>query len=813
MATISSTSNLRAIALYDNVAESPDELEFTKGDTVEVIERNLPKLDGWWLCQRRGRTGIAPANRLQLVTNRVINRKISSSAESKLGITRSTTKNSTMAEKTGADRKHSVLDGDHQQHTRLNASFHSANDYDYISDNYNKSANKDNQKMKSIDLPDYDVPVSNANSYYRKDSKNGSSNTVNSNCAQSRDFADYDEIEERIDYDIPESVKDIKQPDYDVPTLADHREDHKSVEVSEQPSYDIPVSYSEDARKGIATGLYHNKNDVGHSEFQYGYSDMDNNQDYDIPEARCGSQLHEIDIKTMDKSINQPDYDIPDSHESVLVTDSKDCKSDEVGNAQIFHQKDYDISSRDSLNQCSQAPKEENKVFQSKSALAVAAGPSSKFRNEQQSELPVDTMMTFKAENYKYSAIYARSEDFSTKISKWKQRSSSFKGIDLNILVGLTYIDHLQREIFDCSKNLTGHKKLGWHTVSSLKSTMRSIRIHLKKLYMYIVDFVDVGKRSLVNCYYSSDEGKEVARVLKEGLHQLVEIRNTISESYKELDSINWKIEYISSQYSGTLDRVMLVTSQMPKLCNDFFLLVLKNADIIFDKNISVGSENFVGIEDPKLDCDTYTDTILQKVISDTVSERTSAVKESESLGKPSYKVDPNLGQSSAKESITTFVEKNSPKHTESNIEENTSDKTTEDPELITMIFDQHASEFQQKFQSLGEEFKILVKCIREQEGVNVILEESKKIIVGAHSLIFVADFCNDRIPDCDVKQELQNRITKLVDAITTFASAAKKASENYPSKDSLQGIVRASKDLSAISKELVIYATSLKTK
>ncbi|KAA0203196.1 hypothetical protein HAZT_HAZT005823 [Hyalella azteca] len=59
--------NCVARALYNNVAESPDELEFRKDDLLTVLEQNTAGLEGWWLCSLRGRQGICPGNRLRIV--------------------------------------------------------------------------------------------------------------------------------------------------------------------------------------------------------------------------------------------------------------------------------------------------------------------------------------------------------------------------------------------------------------------------------------------------------------------------------------------------------------------------------------------------------------------------------------------------------------------------------------------------------------------------------------------------------------------------------------------------------------------------
>lgn len=46
---------VKARALYDNIAEAPDELAFRKGDVLTVLEQNTAGLEGWWLCVLRGR--------------------------------------------------------------------------------------------------------------------------------------------------------------------------------------------------------------------------------------------------------------------------------------------------------------------------------------------------------------------------------------------------------------------------------------------------------------------------------------------------------------------------------------------------------------------------------------------------------------------------------------------------------------------------------------------------------------------------------------------------------------------------------------
>ncbi|XP_062709605.1 sorbin and SH3 domain-containing protein 2-like isoform X1 [Aedes albopictus] len=62
-----SKKKILAKAIYDNIAESTDELAFRKGDILTVIETDTSDLKGWWLCQLRGRQGICPGNRLKII--------------------------------------------------------------------------------------------------------------------------------------------------------------------------------------------------------------------------------------------------------------------------------------------------------------------------------------------------------------------------------------------------------------------------------------------------------------------------------------------------------------------------------------------------------------------------------------------------------------------------------------------------------------------------------------------------------------------------------------------------------------------------
>ena len=55
-----------ARALYDNQAETEDELSFKADEIVTVLEKNADEMEGWWKCKNQGgETGLCPANYLE----------------------------------------------------------------------------------------------------------------------------------------------------------------------------------------------------------------------------------------------------------------------------------------------------------------------------------------------------------------------------------------------------------------------------------------------------------------------------------------------------------------------------------------------------------------------------------------------------------------------------------------------------------------------------------------------------------------------------------------------------------------------------
>jgi hypothetical protein len=60
-----------AISLYDNEAESDDELTFKANDLLQVLQYDYLGMDGWYLCKlvKTNRVGLAAGNRLKVISD------------------------------------------------------------------------------------------------------------------------------------------------------------------------------------------------------------------------------------------------------------------------------------------------------------------------------------------------------------------------------------------------------------------------------------------------------------------------------------------------------------------------------------------------------------------------------------------------------------------------------------------------------------------------------------------------------------------------------------------------------------------------
>ncbi|XP_052233885.1 breast cancer anti-estrogen resistance protein 1-like isoform X3 [Dreissena polymorpha] len=321
---------LLAKALYDNVAESPDELDFKRGDVLTVLEQETSGLEGWWLCSLRGKQGIAPGNRLKMVTGLVANHM------------RSHTSDFQSLDKTQQEWNRRSWDGSNH---KVVTPIHQGDMYTY-------------DHPKGAQQQDYDVPPTryhgSAHSS-REDLLNGSSSSFEQSFydtpPQSRSFRSADNSV----YETPPSQLGIDG--YDTPggsvrtSLASKFSDEtmsmssgissynksnppsmcdsarSSMDISPMDLYDVPPSQRErearDREAKMASYPIRSSKDSGLDMYDSPpkiKSGASLNEDYDVPKgsAADGTEIHFKNVHFPHSEPTSPggfreDYDVPKS--------------------------------------------------------------------------------------------------------------------------------------------------------------------------------------------------------------------------------------------------------------------------------------------------------------------------------------------------------------------------------------------------------------------------------------------------------------------------------------------------------------------
>ncbi|XP_060076991.1 breast cancer anti-estrogen resistance protein 1-like isoform X2 [Ylistrum balloti] len=242
-----------AKAVYDNYAETPDEVAFRRGDILTVLEQDTGGLEGWWLCSFRGKQGIAPGNRLKLLTG------MHETGDVTLDNSRTSNSSFDMGKMVTLPRR--------------------------MSDN-----------VRTTNTNDYDVPPTrNLNDSSYNHSLHEQTNYDTPPSARNESGLNTSSFDQSL-YDTPPSHKSFSSPQgsmYDVPP-------------SGGEMYDVPAPSSN--RSSILSNLSHLSNESTMTYSSSNFSNKSHSHNSD-PASMCDSARSSMDISPQDF------YDVPPSHQ------------------------------------------------------------------------------------------------------------------------------------------------------------------------------------------------------------------------------------------------------------------------------------------------------------------------------------------------------------------------------------------------------------------------------------------------------------------------------------------------------------------
>ncbi|XP_064640246.1 enhancer of filamentation 1-like isoform X2 [Lineus longissimus] len=511
-----------AKALYDNLAETQEEISFKKGDIVTVIERDTNGLEGWWLCSLKGRKGIAPGNRLKILT----------------GITQEPAVNASMASTTSIAQAQNQTkwrrSWDAQQNKVVVTPQKVGGVYVYEQGNTNKGQQ------------DYDVPP---NRYFEP-SPTTASREVDS------------------------------QPTYDTPPSQSARSSRASLE---DQVYDVPPSqrssyYDSPSNRSSGVSMMSAGSSMSGSASNTSFQSPNmcssarssseiNPQDiYDVPPAwGSDSQTHpslqkkipDLSYHTPTKSVDSGIYDTPPSAQKQNdINRYGGLKSyggslDTLKSQNLVDEHDYDVPS--------EGPSHINKSFGSRSSIL-----DSDTYDVPHVNTPVGSnRSSFNDPNSVYDIPPQVTKDMPTTLRKsdsqgsmdnldlrMRRLSTSSAGSDLpnipyeelpyELDAAMDLLIKLQQDVHIATNRLLAFVSSTWRSRLNLENNVYNIKMCCERVASALKQFLDFGQGALANSARAAD--KKLIQKLYKALRPLQDYSNSIGLCLNELEKMEWQV-------------------------------------------------------------------------------------------------------------------------------------------------------------------------------------------------------------------------------------------------------------------------------
>uniref|UniRef100_A0A8D0EKP0 Cas scaffolding protein family member 4 n=1 Tax=Strix occidentalis caurina TaxID=311401 RepID=A0A8D0EKP0_STROC len=521
--------NTLAKALYDNKAECSDELAFRKGDILTVLDQNVIGSEGWWKCSLHGRQGLAPANRLQLLT-----------ASQAVLLPPSTRGDSTESP---------VAQQNIYQVPSVPKSTVLSSTYEKMEGWVKSPARVSTLSAQGV----YQVPALAAQ--------------LLSERTQSSTNQLYD-VPPKRETDVSENASRKKCWDH-YNTLPNPR---KSEWI-----YDIPVSPEKTGLKQNPSG-HSMENQVLYDIPPARYKALTTNTEAKV----LNPQLY--DIPPTQRKLTFPDihlYDVPSSRDMLLLPQNGSCDVPPSlltpkTETQISEENVYDIPK--GLPTAVQSRKEMEKASDISGDQAYSAPPELSRLKLEQDRLSVSSVD---------SSTLSTSSDSSAESFSLLSSEEPVKEIKLDLDVAIETLTRLQHSVSSSVASLMIFVSSKWRLQEHLEKSIEEIRRAVDHTKVSLGEFLAFAQAIKVNASYLTDNNLQTR--IKKQLEILMNSFKILTETREALNSCNWSLEALvlrkPQNNPDDLDRFVMVARTIPDDIKRFVSIIIANGKLLFKKN------------------------------------------------------------------------------------------------------------------------------------------------------------------------------------------------------------------------------------
>lgn len=790
---------LHARAVYHNIAESPDELEFHKGDIVTVIEQNTGGLEGWWLCSLNGRQGIAPGNRLRVIP--IVPAAVSPQP---------TVQSSFLNEE---DDEYDVPT---HQYPNLNAT--DPNEvYDVpVSHNFGSRSTLDQDPEELYDVPPPALQL------------RGSQENILTSSPHHRTVT----IDQEV-YDVPSNLL----TPHDVSNIASEQDPMEIYDVPPDRSgsiltaadpeevYDVPLSNKIAQPLDVSAILQQNEEE---------------DEEYDVPPVRHPGTIPVLSVlsppstNTSSLAPSSPDiiYDTPTSNRLIETS---------------YKQGSANSSKTNSLSRFS--PGNKKYLLKQESEDYVYDVPPQVTRDQPVPHLNQSEMESLDTVIKRLSLVdpndgkhTPRSRSSNDSAFSLIAANANYNELNLELSSAIDKLIKLKQSLEDSVSALLTHVYEGWRHKENISGKIGVIKEVFEIVLKNVVLFLEFARGAMANAFAAYERGltSSLPRSIITGMHKLLqpleEDHLMLQQANNALNEACWSLGKLMSEDSDSgipdeIDSFVMTSRAVSDDSRQMAAYIHTHSQYLFKK---VETRIHPDAEKRRL-LEMVQARPLPAVPSPSYQDRQVSVS-----SRPTQNEDPGLDDYD----YVALEEQNNPEitHLAANAIKNISTETKmrhkEVLQVLEMSNQQHGvpliltPEADQKASSQGDNqltiqdmvddipvmvenlvaaVKLFYNSIDNSDPPKTFVALSKKVILCAHELVFFGDILYRKMQHPPMQEIVKGHCTQLCTSLKRTVAATKHAAQQWPSEKTMQEMIDRVTDITTTAHQFRILLSQCK--
>ncbi|XP_067646575.1 breast cancer anti-estrogen resistance protein 1 isoform X2 [Eurosta solidaginis] len=783
---------LYAKAIYDNFADSPDELAFKKGDVLTVIEQDTDGLEGWWLCSLRGREGLCPGNRLRILNSYdsgcfslsppaspcpslapslITLNSNSTACYDHLSLNSSSSSSSHHLSNANAHGGVG-LRGDNNQQTHLLTQQQRQG----TRRSWHVSPNKVITPQRHGDVYIYNWPA-------------GTSSTVSqhrhSQPHQQQLYQNQQQSSQQHHYSNQSIYQNIS-----IMSAAAGSANGNDFETYDTPKPPTPVNY-----------------------------DCPKNMCRTPTQLRFGDAL-QLNMKVCSTPIQEESYDVPrplnnaliqhqntltpsSSNSSLLTSDSLSLSFSSSNRSSLANMPDYDVPRRNPLPVRAVQQQQEQLLLQQKQhqPLQIMNGSGVSF------DFPLaSNVNTPIAEKTSPNAAL--------------MAAAATKELPLELCSALYTLDKLQTEATNAITKLLSFVTPSWRQREKLEPVLMDVKLTAVRLRTALHDLSEFGEGTLGNATRSED--RNLALKLRPHVRALRDADKLIHDTTETLEAQGWTLEHLMrsdekfksvSKPPDSLDQLIACAQTLTEDVRQTTSFIHGNASLLFKRSlresgVEDGAEGAKKGEQTHQNEGTMHRSSLEWVEDyDYVSfeSKDAAAKKNSALRDA---IPPNLKKNFdtvIKAAETTIMAASNVTPTTPSGANNTGIKkqelTSKDKKLVCY----YAVQISTHMGNLQQAIDSFLETVEKNQPPKFFIAYGKFVVVSAHNLVTIGDIVHRNVSKVELREKILRCTDALSDALKTCVQKSKKAAAQFPSVTAVQEMVDSVVDISHLAADLKI--------